>query len=418
MSFVDYIVLKVKAGDGGDGHLSFHHEKFVDKGGPDGGDGGDGGDVIIRASNNQDTLAKFRYHKEILAGDGLPGQKNNRHGKTADNKIIDVPVGTAVYLEDRLIVDLITNEQEYVIAKGGKGGFGNAHFVSSKRQTPRFAEKGLPGEKFVYRFELKSIADVGLIGLPNAGKSTLLSKISHAKPEIADYPFTTLKPNLGVVDYKGRSILFADIPGLIEGAAEGRGLGHDFLRHIERTRLIIHMIDVNSDDVIRDYQLINQELKKYSRALFKKKQIVVFSKIDSLTPENVSIKIDYLRSTLPKTIKLITISSFSRQGVDQLLELIRLELEKIIKPAKEIPVVKLTADLKDSWQVQKVKKGFLISGWEIEKFAFKTDFNNDESVMRLKNILKRKGIIKELIKNGIKPEDKIMFNRLDDFLVY
>ncbi len=419
MSFVDQVLVKVAAGDGGDGHVSFRREKFVDKGGPDGGDGGNGGNVIIRASNNQDTLASFRYHKEIVAKSGQPGSKNKKHGKSAEDTYIDVPVGTSVYLDTVLIVDLYENKQEFTIAKGGKGGFGNAHFVSSKRQTPRFAEKGLPGEKLTYRFELKLIADVGLVGLPNAGKSTLLSVISNAKPEIANYPFTTITPNLGVVDYLGKTILFADIPGLIEGAAEGKGLGHDFLKHVERTRLIIHLIDINGEDVVSDYKLINNELKSYSKKLSLKKQIVVLTKADSLSPLDVESKLQKIKKSLPSKTAVLIISSFSKQGIDDLLMNVNKELQKnIIKIPKILPVIRLSADNAKSWQVKKSGKNYTILGLEIERFASKTDFNNDDAVLRFKNILKRKGIYKELVKQGIKPGNRIIIGNSGKNLEY
>src|SRR3990167_7782581 len=230
--FVDKTSVTVQAGDGGNGAVSFRHEKFVDKGGPDGGDGGKGGDIIFEASRNQDTLSAFRYQRLLKAEFGQPGSKRRKHGRSAKDLLVQVPIGTSVYKDEELIADLTKDEEQVVIARGGKGGFGNAHFVSSTRQAPRVAEKGEKGEKLELTLELKMIADVGLVGLPNAGKSTLLASISHAHPAIADYPFTTLSPNLGVVDIdKKTSILIADIPGLIEGASEGKGLGDEFLRH-------------------------------------------------------------------------------------------------------------------------------------------------------------------------------------------
>ncbi|HQU09741.1 MAG TPA: GTPase ObgE, partial [Opitutales bacterium] len=234
--FVDKAIVSVKAGDGGDGHLSFRREKFVERGGPDGGDGGDGGDVVFVASANKNTLADFRYKKELKAQDGAPGGKSRRHGKSGADLVVQVPEGTIVLSDkEEVLADLADDGASAVIAHGGLGGFGNAHFVSSTRQAPKVAEKGEPGEELNVRLELKMIADVGLVGLPNAGKSTLLSVVSQARPEIADYPFTTLTPNLGVVDIdKTKSLLFADIPGLIEGAAKGKGLGDEFLRHVER----------------------------------------------------------------------------------------------------------------------------------------------------------------------------------------
>ena len=249
--FIDKATVSIKAGDGGNGKLSFRHEKFIDRGGPDGGDGGDGGDVVFVASRNENTLADFRYQKELAADAGQPGGPTRKHGRSAKDLLVPVPVGTVVTdSEGNILADLAEDEQRAVIARGGKGGFGNAHFVSSRRQAPRIAEKGEAGEELQAYLELKMIADVGLIGLPNAGKSTLLSVISNARPEIANYPFTTITPNLGVVDVDGKdSLLFADIPGLIEGAAEGKGLGDEFLRHVERTAVLLHLIDAYQEDV-------------------------------------------------------------------------------------------------------------------------------------------------------------------------
>jgi GTP-binding protein len=265
MKFIDHVTVQVHAGDGGNGRTSFRHEKYVDKGGPDGGDGGNGGDVIFAASRNQNSLVEFRYHKELTAEAGGAGDKVRRHGKNGKDLRVEVPVGTLVTTADgHTLADLTEDGQQAVVAQGGRGGFGNAHFLSSVRQAPTFAEKGEAGGQLELTLELKLIADVGLVGLPNAGKSTLLSVISNARPEIADYPFTTLTPNLGVVDIgRESSLLFADIPGLIEGAAQGKGLGDEFLRHVERTAVLLHLIDVSSDDIVADYKTIQNELETY-----------------------------------------------------------------------------------------------------------------------------------------------------------
>src|SRR5882757_6159100 len=272
MKFIDTVTIDVIAGDGGDGKLSFRHEKFIDKGGPDGGDGGQGGDVVLVASRNENSLAIFRYKKEVKAPSGQPGDTTRKRGRSAADLLVPVPVGTmATNGEGEVIADLTHDGQQAVIAKGGRGGYGNAHFVSSTRQTPKFAEKGEPRETLQAKLELKMIADVGLIGLPNAGKSTLLGRISNAKPEIADYPFTTITPNLGVVDIdEGTTVLMADIPGLIEGASEGKGLGHEFLRHVERTAVLIHLIDAYQPDITNAYNTIRAELKAHDPALAKR----------------------------------------------------------------------------------------------------------------------------------------------------
>ena len=280
--FVDNAVVQVVAGRGGDGRVSFRTEKYVDKGGPDGGDGGRGGDVIFVADENTSTLVDFRIKQEIKAENGEPGSMRRRHGKNGADRIVKVPVGTVIYRGEEEIADLVSTGQRVVVAKGGDGGFGNAHFKSSTRQTPRVAELGEKGEAFEARLELKLIADVGLVGFPNAGKSTFLSVVSNARPEIANYAFTTLTPNLGVADIDDTSLLIADIPGLIEGASEGKGLGDAFLKHIERTAVILHLIDAYQDEPGEAYQTIRRELENYSHTLTELPEVVVLSMVDGL----------------------------------------------------------------------------------------------------------------------------------------
>ena len=289
--FVDKVNVELVAGSGGNGSVSFHHDLSKPRGGPDGGDGGNGGDIILSASRNQNTLAAFRYKKLLKADDGQPGREAKKHGRTGQNMIVQVPVGTSVVDNDGVILaDLTADGQQTVIAKGGKGGFGNAHFVSSRRQTPRVAENGEPGQKLNAIFEMKMIADVGIVGLPNAGKSTLLSVISNAKPEIADYPFTTLHPNLGVAQLDDEEFILADIPGLIEGAHEGAGLGDRFLGHVERCGALLHLIDGTEEDVVASYRIVREELAQYGGGLDKKVEVVVLNKADSLTPEEITKK--------------------------------------------------------------------------------------------------------------------------------
>src|SRR6266540_5057808 len=327
--FVDKAIVQVKAGDGGKGNVSFRHEKYIDKGGPDGGDGGDGGSIILLASRNENTLVNFRFQKEVKAQDGQAGGKRNKHGRTAPDLIVKLPVGTAVFDEEgTLLADLAVDEQRVMIAKGGKGGFGNAHFISSRRQAPRIAEKGEAGDERNLHLELKMIADVGLVGLPNAGKSTLLSVISNARPEIADYPFTTLTPNLGVVDIDGESsILFADIPGLIEGAAEGKGLGDEFLRHVERTAVLLHLVDAYQEDVAEAYNTIQGELAAYKVDLSAKPQVIALTKIEGLDEDIVADQLHKLQAIAPKGTILMAISAQSKQGLQQLLRKIRTVVE-------------------------------------------------------------------------------------------
>src|SRR5690606_20710407 len=293
--FVDTAKAFVAAGRGGDGAVSFRHEIYVAKGGPDGSDGGRGGDVIFKAVDNLNTLIDFRYKPELKAEAGKNGYKANRRGRSAEDLVVEVPVGTVVKRDGEVIADLDINGEEVVIAKGGAGGFGNAHFKSSTRQAPRVAEKGEPGESFEAELELKLLADIGLVGFPNAGKSTFLSVVSNARPEIADYAFTTLTPNLGVADIDGSSLLIADIPGLIEGASEGKGLGHAFLRHIERTAVVLHLIDVYSEDVAASYRTIESELKSHNPELAERPEIILLTKTEGLDKEIIDMQIEAIR---------------------------------------------------------------------------------------------------------------------------
>lgn len=321
--FIDRVKIKVKAGDGGNGVTAFRREKFVPRGGPSGGDGGVGGSVWIEADEGLNTLLHLRYNPEHKAERGRHGEGSNRYGKDGVDAVVKVPVGTQVFDAEtgELIFDMVEAGQRELAAKGGKGGWGNAHFATSTRQAPKFHYNGRPGEEKELQLELKLLADVGLVGFPNAGKSTLISVISAAKPKIADYPFTTLEPNLGVVDIGDyKTFVVADIPGLIEGASEGSGLGHRFLRHIERTKLILHLVDVSSfsgRDPVEDYRIINSELKKYDADLAARPQIVVATKIDSLDdPERLeSLK----KAAAKEKRKFFAISSATGEGVKELV---------------------------------------------------------------------------------------------------
>jgi GTP-binding protein len=413
--FVDKAVVTIKAGDGGNGAISFRHEKYIDKGGPDGGDGGNGGDVIFVASRNENTLVNFRYQKELTAEAGSPGGKRRKHGKSASDLLVKVPVGTVVLnTEGNILADLSQDGQQAIIAKGGKGGFGNAHFVSSRRQAPRIAEKGEKGDALDAQLELKMIADVGLVGLPNAGKSTLLSVISNARPEIANYPFTTLTPNLGVVDVDGESsVLVADIPGLIEGAAEGKGLGDEFLRHVERTAVLLHLIDVYQEDIAEAYQTIQSELAAYKVDLTDRPQIAVLTKIEGLDQEMVNDQLEKLKNIVPKGTKLMTISAQSKQGIPELLRTVRklVEAARATQAEEEsvestVPVITLTGE-EDSWTVTKEGDVFTVTGRKIERFAERTHFESDEGVQRLRDIMRKMGIMHELVRQRIKAGETI-----------
>jgi GTPase len=421
MSFVDKVKVSVIAGKGGNGKLSFRHEKFIAKGGPDGGDGGKGGDVVLVASRNQNTLAAFRYQKEVKADPGQPGDTSRKRGRSAADLLVAVPVGTvATNKSGQIVADLVADGQQTIVAHGGRGGFGNAHFVSSRRQAPKFAEKGEPGEAFELELELKMIADVGLVGLPNAGKSTLLSKLSNARPEIADYPFTTLRPNLGVVDIdKDTSVLFADIPGLIEGAAEGKGLGHDFLRHIERTAVILHLIDSYNENVAQIYQTVKAELEAYQPELIKRPEIIALTKVEGLDNEIIDDLMIQLEKVAPPGTPMFAISAQSGEGLQQLLFAIK-DAVKLVRSQPEeeliddaLPVLKLQ-DTTDEWKVSKQGDRYIVSGQKIEQFARRTDFSNDEGVQRLRDIMRRMGIMHELVRQGIDPDQFIQLGHSEE----
>ena len=419
--FVDKATVSVKAGDGGNGKLSFRQEKFIDKGGPDGGDGGKGGDVVLVGSRNQNTLANFRFQKEITAPAGNPGDKRRKHGRNGQDLIVMVPVGTVATDEaGHVLADLDEDGKHVVIAHGGKGGFGNAHFVSSVRQAPRIVEMGEDGEAFTMQLELKMIADVGLVGMPNAGKSTLLSVISNARPEIANYPFTTLTPNLGVVDVDQQGgLLFADIPGLIEGAAEGKGLGDEFLRHVERTAVLVHLIDAYQEDVAAAYKTIQSELKAYKVDLSARPQVVALTKIEGLDADIIKDQLAKLKKVAPKDALLTAISAPTKQGVPELLRNVRklVELERAHERAAEaivaaptVPVLTL-GDQDSSWQVTKEEDAYVVRGAKIERFASRTDFNSPPGVERLRDIMQKQGIMHELVRQGVNAGDPIRIGR-------
>jgi GTP-binding protein len=410
--FADTATIEVRAGKGGDGRLSFRHEKYRAMGGPDGGDGGNGGSVIFRVDHNQSTLSRYRTTRTIRADDGEIGGDNRKHGKSGEDAIVPVPQGTQVWDGDRLVVDLSAPDQQVVIAQGGRGGFGNAHFKSSVRQSPRSAELGERGEQSKLRLELKLVADVGLVGLPNAGKSTLLSVISNAKPEIADYPFTTLVPNLGVVDIDDLGFLVADIPGLIEGASAGKGLGDEFLRHIERTAVLLHLIDAGAEDPAADYAVIQRELADYQVNLTDKPQLIVLTKQETVDPAKLSADHKILKQAAGKT-PIFTISAQAHEG---LLPLLR-AAAKLVQVAREeraaaeaeaaVPVFE-TTDLPDFWRVTSESDGvFRVTGERIEGFARRTNFDQDEAVERLRDILRKTGVARELRRQGAQDGDTI-----------
>ncbi len=409
--FVDTAKVFISAGKGGDGAVSFRHEIYIQKGGPDGGVGGNGGDVVFVADSGLNTLIDFRYKPELKAKDGENGSKCDRSGSYGASLRVKVPVGTIVRRDGEIIADITEPGQEVVIAKGGEGGSGNAHFKSSTRQAPRIAEKGEEGETFEAELELKLLADVGLIGFPNAGKSTFLSVVSNAKPEIADYAFTTLTPNLGVADSDGNSMLIADIPGLIEGASEGKGLGDAFLRHVERTAVLLHMIDAYSDDVAVAYKTIRKELANYSVDLSDRPEVVAITKIDGLDTDIVKMQMDAVKAVAGDS-PVFAISSSAHIG---LIEVMRALHQKVVAAREQevtavddeeqIETISLGAEEKSAaWTVERVesddKVAFIVVGDKIERFAKRTDFGNYDSVNRLRDILKKLGIAHELRRQG------------------
>lgn len=408
--FVDTATVTVRAGRGGDGAVSFRHEIYVDKGGPDGGDGGKGGDVVFVATENLNTLLDFRYRPELKAEDGIAGSKRKRAGRMGQSLYVKVPVGTVVKQDGKVIADLTTHGEQVVIAKGGDGGFGNAHFKSSTRQTPRMAELGEPGDAFEAELELKLLADVGLVGFPNAGKSTFLSVVSNARPEIAEYAFTTLTPNLGVADIDNGSLLIADIPGLIEGASAGKGLGDAFLRHIERTAVLLHLVDAYSNDVAATYQTIRRELANYSSELVGRPEVVVLSKCDGLDQDIVAMQIVELKHVVPDGTPVYAMSSAAHKGVKEVLRELYKQVQAaqgrrpvVDEPQGEQVVITLSRGAFDKhWQVayDESDQRYHVQGDKIEKFARRTNYDQFESVNRLRDIMKRLGITHELTRQG------------------
>ena len=406
--FIDRARIFVQSGKGGDGMSSFRHEKFVPKGGPNGGDGGQGGNVVLVADRNVNTLVDFRFRRLFKAKPGGKGEGSNKYGRNAEDLLITVPLGTIVKDEEtgQIMADLSLDGQQAIVAKGGRGGRGNWHFRTSANRTPTFAERGEPGEERWLRLELKVLADVGLLGYPSVGKSSILRKVSAAQPEVAAYHFTTLNPILGVVDLPDhRSFVMADIPGLIDGASEGVGLGHDFLRHIERTKILIHVLDVSGmegRDPIEDYEKINAELAKYSEKLSRKLQIVAANKIDLLTDDSDNLErlMDYMAA---KGIEVYPICAVSGDGMDKLLERVWTLLEEYVEEADETTEeVVYKAQNKPDFEVTRDTDGaFVITGARIENLVAMTNFDDDQSLRRFQRIWRYMELDKLLQEHGI-----------------
>ena len=413
--YFDEVVIEVTGGKGGDGVIQFRREKYVPRGGPDGGDGGHGGSILLEVDQHKNTLSEFRHKKQFQAQDGTRGKGKNQTGASGDDLVLKVPPGTLVFDESdgSLMGDLVDQGQQLQVCKGGRGGRGNTRFKTSKNKAPRIAEKGEPPEEKTLRLELKLIADIGIIGVPNAGKSTMLSVVSNAKPKIAPYPFTTLQPNLGVVELDNDiQLIMADIPGLIEGAHRGEGLGHDFLRHIQRTRVLIHLLDGISEEPILDFAQINSELALFDPALGDKPQIVVLNKMDL---PDVEKKWPQVKSQLLEKgyQDVFSISAIAQQGImpvlyraAQLLEETPVYEYKTAVDDDELPVYRFEKD-PQNYVILKTDRGWRISGEAIERAAAMTYWEHFQSIRRFHRILEAMGVDEVLKEAGVIPGDLV-----------
>lgn len=412
--FTDYVKIYAKAGNGGNGAVSFRREKYVASGGPDGGDGGKGGDVYFEVNPDSNTLVDFRYKKKFKADNGNNGEGSHKYGRGGKDLIIKVPRGTIIKdaQTGEILADLSEEKQKELILKGGKGGKGNSHFATSTRQAPRFSEDGEKGEEKELILELKLLADVGLLGFPNVGKSTFLSIVTDAKPKIANYHFTTINPNLGVVKTKnGDGFVIADIPGIIEGASEGVGLGIEFLRHVERTRLLLHCIDVSGQegrDPVEDYYAINKELEKYSKKLINRKQILVATKIDSMQDDTNYKKLEELAKK--EKLELFKISSITGEGVEKLIDHITLELRNLPKEdlvELEDRVVYTLQDRENEWEAYEEDGVFYVKGKAVDRLMGRINIEDNESMYYLQKSLKNMGIESKLKELGVCEGDTV-----------
>lgn len=401
--FIDKVKIYIKSGNGGNGSASLHTEKYVANGGPDGGDGGKGGDIIFEATSSENTLNVFHFQKHFRAGNGENGGKKNCYGKQGEDLVVKVPVGTVVKtLDGQVIADMFYDGQREIILKGGKGGRGNRHFANSRRQSPSFAEHGVKTEEYEVILELKTIADVGLVGFPNVGKSTLLSVVSSAKPKIANYHFTTLSPNLGVVSFYDQTFVMADIPGLIEGASEGAGLGHSFLRHIERTRILVHVVDISGSEdrnPIDDFNLINNEIYSYDEALRDLPMIVVANKMDMPGAEENLVA---FQKEFGAKYQIIPMTTIIHEGVDVLLKAIVDKLVTLppLEPMQFEPI-SLQKEEEDTFEIVKLDEDvFEVVGGLVAILSRKVNMDDYDSFRYFQRVLKDKGVIKALRQAG------------------
>ncbi len=416
--FADRARIIIKSGKGGDGHVSFRREKYVPNGGPDGGDGGKGGDVIFEVDDGLNTLTDFRHKRKYAAGNGEEGKKRNCHGKNGEDLIVKVPAGTVIRDAEsgKVIADMSGGSRRQIILRGGRGGNGNQHYATSTMQAPKYAQPGQPAIELEVMLELKVIADVGLVGFPNVGKSTLLSRVTNAQPKIANYHFTTLNPNLGVVDLEeGQGFVIADIPGLIEGASEGVGLGHEFLRHIERTKMMIHMVDAASTegrDPIADIYAINKELEAYDPGLCKKPQIIAANKIDAIYGGDEDPVEKLRREFEPQGIPVYPISAVTGQGLKELLYAVwnllqTLDDAPIVFEQEFFPETSLYADEPYTVSYDEKEQEYVIEGPRIEKMLGYTNLESEKGFLFFQRFLRDQGILKELEDLGIQEGDTV-----------
>lgn len=419
MQFIDNTKIKLVSGKGGNGMVAWRREKYVDKGGPAGGDGGNGGDIYLVADEGLSTLLDFKFRSIFKAENGENGGIKGMHGRCAKHLYIKVPLGTVVTDDKtgKIIANLTEQGQTVLIAKGGRGGRGNARFATPQKRAPQYCEPGEPGIERLVGLELKLISDIGLLGMPNAGKSTFISVVSSAKPKIADYPFTTLIPNLGVVKKpNGDGFVIADIPGLIEGASDGVGLGYEFLRHVERCRFLIHIVDITQDNPLENFKIINKELKKHSEALANRYQIVVLNKIDAIDEELKDMIVEEFQKYLPDK-EIFTISAATKENVDKLMYFVSQKVDEIERPTIEVHVQEDDGayDNDDSsFEIYKLDKNtFMVQGGKIKRLASVTDARNPEQIIRLQHIMTAMGVFEALKVKGIKNGDTLIIDHLE-----
>ena len=418
--FIDYAKIKIRSGNGGDGHVSFRRELYVPNGGPDGGDGGKGGDIIISIDEGLNTLLPFKHKFKYFAENGESGGASHRHGKNGKDLIIKVPNGTLIKDEEtnKIIVDM-TNKADYVLLKGGNGGLGNSHFATGKMQAPRYAKPGIKGVELNIILELKILADVSLVGFPNVGKSSLISTVSNARPEINNYHFTTINPHLGMINVYDKEFLMVDIPGLIEGSGDGLGLGIKFLKHIERTKIILHVVDISGSegrDPLDDLKIITNEFKKYNISLINKKQLICANKIDLIDEETLNTRLDSIKKAY-KGIDVYPISVATKKGIKELIVALANEVEKVRENNQvfdqEIEIDNLVSQFNENVIIEKIANDkYKISGEKIKKMLGYTNLNTEKGLMFLQKFLNDNGYIKQLKEKGLKESDTVF---VEDF---